>query len=215
MLTVIFQKCFLSWQSWLSRASSLSWNLGRDVLSKLLPQEEKRNVKSWTIGFETPEAISSIIELKPARGEKPISSVWLVAAKCCTRPRKGVFNLNQQMLFKHFRGAKWYPPCCGDVRMTKKGSLPPSGWGSRGWGGLDGTRSAYTKEQSRHCLPPPGCSGIPVTISVPLHPLMCFCSHWAELVSLLPLLPQGTMYKFREQQVLGSLIPSSDCSVWE
>ena len=45
--------------------------LGRDVLSKLLPQEEKRNVKSWTLGFETPEAISSIIELKPARGKKP------------------------------------------------------------------------------------------------------------------------------------------------
>lgn len=53
MLIVIFQKCFLSWQPWLNRASILSWNLGRDVLSKLLPQEEKCEVKSWTLGFET------------------------------------------------------------------------------------------------------------------------------------------------------------------
>lgn len=74
MLTVIFQKRFLGWQSWLNRASSLSWNLGRDVLSKLLPQEEKHKVKSWTLGFEISEAISSIIELKPAR-EKILSNM--------------------------------------------------------------------------------------------------------------------------------------------
>lgn len=40
------------------------------MLSKLLLQEEKHKVKSWTLGFETPEVMSSIIELKSARREK-------------------------------------------------------------------------------------------------------------------------------------------------
>ena len=71
-------KNFFSWQwcwlwsfkniSWVgsldwTEQSSLSWNLGRDVLSKLFPQEEKCEVKSWTLGFETPETVAVIIEL--------------------------------------------------------------------------------------------------------------------------------------------------------
>lgn len=186
MLTVIFQKCFLGWQSWLSRASSLSWNLGRDMLSKLLLQEEKHKVKSWTLGFETPEVISSIIELKSARrGKKKISAIWLVVAKCSIRPRKGIFNLKQQMLFKHLPGAKSYPLCCRDKRMTKKGPPLLSGPPSRGGEMLRWKPgSLYQGAELALSALLPHAQGS-------LSPFLCpssadrFCFHWAAPMTLL------------------------------
>lgn len=184
MLTVIFQKCFLGWQSWLSRASSLSWNLGRDMLSKLLLQEEKHKVKSWTLGFETPEVISSIIELKPARREKKISAIWLVVAKCSLRPRKGIFNSKQQMLFKHLPGAKSYSLCCGDKRMTKKGSpllrVHHPGAGKH----LGGNKAAYTKRSWRR-LPSCRAFGDPFLHFCAPPSADRFCFHWSAPMTLL------------------------------
>lgn len=51
------------------------------MLSKLLLQEEKHKVKSWTLGFETPEVMSSIIELKSARRKKKNLSYMISSSK--------------------------------------------------------------------------------------------------------------------------------------